>query len=256
MFGRRTRAFVFAAVAALSAACGQNASGSGQSPATSEKPAKMTFEVVLLDDAPDPFNPLPEGAPKGISTFQELIVNGPESIDTRTFVRLVVQPGETLEQARTRAKPWFDQIKLPPGDRLLFQEITEENEVTKKREGVGVRTFIGTSTVVLTRDDVGDATLGVSPDQEEKPQPVAMIQLAAESGKRFQKFTAENVLKRLGVLIDGKVVMAARIQEEIAGGKISISLDPEIPYEPRRAELERIVNGIRPGGAPPPLPPK
>jgi hypothetical protein len=241
---------LLAAVAAPLGACsGGSASSTGTSSAET-KPARMTFEVIVLDDKPDPFATLPEGAPKGIAPFQEVVVFGPDAIETRTYVRLVVQPGETWQDAKKRAKPWFDKIALPPGDRLVFSEIVEENEVTKKREAVGARTFVATSTVVLTRDDVAEASVGAMPDPDNKPQPVAMIQLTPAAGERFRQFTKENVFVRLGVTVDGNVVMAARIQEEIQGGKISISLDPEMPYEARRAELQRIADGLKPAGAP------
>lgn len=233
-------------------ACGDSsapASGAGAA-ATDTKPARMTFEVVVLDDKPDPFATLPPDAPKGIAPFQEVIVLGPDAIETRSYVRFVVQPGESWPLAKQRAKPWFDKIALPPGDRLVFSEIVEENEVTKQREPVGARTFVATSTVVLTRDDIAEAKVGAVPDHEQKPQPVALIQLTAQAGERFRQFTKENVFRRLGVMINGNVVMAARIEDEITGGQISVSLDPDIPYEARRAELLQIVSGISPAAPP------
>jgi hypothetical protein len=238
---------IFAVTASLAlplAAC------SGKSgPASSgeaAKPARMTLDVVVLDDKPDPFAKLPDGAPKGLSTFQEIVVMGPEAVEVRTFVRLVVQPGETLAQAQARAKPWFDKVALPPGDRLVFQQIEEENEVTKQREAVGVRTFIATSQTVLTQDDVGDATLGAAPDENQKPQPVANLLLKPDAAQRFQKFTKENALKRIAVIVDGNVLMSARIQEEITGGQLSISLDPDTPYEIKRLRLQSVVDGLKP----------
>ena len=232
------------ALAAPLAACG-NGSPSGTASAET-KPARMTFEIVMLDDQPDPFATLPPGAPKGIAPFQEIVVLGPDAIEARTFVRLVVQPGETLAQAMTRAKPWFDAVQLPPGDRLVFSQVKEENEVSKKLEPVGARTFIATDKVVLTRDDVADAAVGAIADPEGKPQAVVNIQLTPAAGERFRELTKANVFRRLGVMIDGDVVMAARIQEEIQGGKIAVSLDPDIPYEARRAELQRIADGLKP----------
>lgn len=242
----RPRALAILAALAALAACGNGSSPTSGAAAAEAKPARMTFEVVLLDDEPDPFAKLPAGAPKGIAPFQEVVVLGPEAVETRTFVRLVVQPGETFPQAMQRAKPWFDAVPLPPGDRLVFSEITEENEVTKKLEPVGVRTFVATGTVALTRDDVAGARVTAVADPEGKPQTVAMLQLTPAATERFHKFTKENALRRLGVMIDGNVVMAARIQEEITGGTISISLDPDLPQDARRAELQRIADGLEP----------
>ena len=113
------------------------------------------------------------------------------------------------------------------------------------------RSSIATSKVLLTEADVADATVGAAPDENEKPQPVALIQLTPSAGERFRQFTKENALRRIAVMIDGNVVMSARIQEEITGGKISISMDPEMPYETKRAELERMVGGLKAKAAAP-----
>lgn len=254
MVASRSRALsLFALVAALAVPCLSACSGNGSSStagAADAKPARMTMSVILLDDHPDPFTPLPEPVPKGVSPFQEVVVFGPDAVEVRTFVRLVVQPGESLPQALTRARPWLDARPLPPGDRFVFSEIREENELTKQREAVGVRTFVATSRVILTQDDVVDASVGAAPDQEGKPQPLATIQLSPDASERFRQFTKENMLARIAVLLDDRVVMSARIQDEITGGKISIGMDPETPYEVRRAELDRMVAGIRPKNAP------
>lgn len=239
----------------LVAGCSNGASGGASATTTSTAPHKMTFAVVLLDDVPDPFAKPAEPIPKGISSFQEPVILGPQQIELRTFVRLVIQPGETLDQARARAKPWFDAIPLPKGDRLMFNRIEEENEVTKKREGVGVRTFVATSTVVLTQDDVAAAKLDAGPDQEGKPQPFALVQLTPDAGERFRVFTKQNALRRIAVAVDDDVIMTARIQDEIVGGQISIALDPETAFDVKKAQLQALVDGLNPPGASMPAPP-
>lgn len=238
--------FVAALAVSFALGCGGGGSGSAGATSTATAPHKPTFSVVLLDDKPDPFDKPPPPVPKGISQFQEVVVLSPEDIQQRTFVRLVVQPGETLDQARARAKPWFDAIPLPPGDRLLYSTIEEENEITKKREAVGVRTFIGTSTVVLTHDDVGDAGMDAAPDPEGKPQVFAMIQLNPNATERFRQFTKNNPLRRIAIMFDDNVIMSARIEGEITGGQLRISLDPEAPFDARKAEIQEIVSALKP----------
>ncbi len=233
----------------FAAGCSGTSSSSEASTASSSAPHRATFSVVLLDDKPDPFATLPPPVPKGISSFQEVVVLSPEDIQAHTFVRLVVQPGETLDQARARAKPWFDAIPLPAGDHLVYSRIEEENEVTKLREGVGVRTYVATSTVVLTQDDIADAGLDALPDQEGKPQPFAMIQLKPNASESFRLFTKQNALRRIAVMFDENVIMSARIQDEITGGKLSISLDPEAAFDVKKAELQRLVDALKPRAA-------
>ncbi len=251
-----TRFALVLSVIATLCAC-DNSATTGASPSASpqeNKPSGPSFEVVVLDDKPDPFATLPEPVPKGISQFQEGVIFSPEDIQTRTYVRLVIQPGETLPQAMSRAKPWFEKFQLPAGDRLLFSEIVEDNEITKTREPVGVRTYVGTSQTVLTQTDVESAEVGAQPDQKNKPQPVAIVQLTPIAARKFQQFTKENMLRRIAVMSSGNVLMAPLIQDEIAGGKLTIGLDPEMEYAPKRAELERFVSAIRPKTAAPSVP--
>lgn len=241
-------------LAASLPACG-NGSSSGPSGATTSTPAQALsgppFEVVLLDDQPDPFGTLDPPVPAGISSFQEPVIFSPEDIQARTYVRLVIQPGEDLAKAMARAKPWFDARKLPPGDRLVFSQIIEENEITKQREPVGVRTYVATDKVLLTKDDVASASVGAVPDSDNKPQPVAMVQLNPIASERFREETRKNVFRRLAVMTNGNVLMAPLIQAEIAGGKLTISADPDLPYELKRAELQRLVDAIAPKSAAP-----
>lgn len=256
--GARSRAllavFAACALAASLPACGNSSSGpSGAT--TSAAPAEALsgppFEVVLLDDQPDPFATLDPPVPAGISSFQEPVIFSPEDIQTRTYVRLVVQPGEDLPKAMARARPWLDARKLPPGDRLVFSQIVEENELTKKREAVGVRTYVATNEVLLTKDDVASATLGAMPDKDNKPHPVAIVQLNPLASERFREATKKNVFRRLAVMTNGNVLMAPLIQDEIAGGKLTIAADPDLPYDLNRAELQRLVDAIAPKSAAP-----
>ncbi len=209
-------------------------------------PLRPPFEVVLLDDQPDPFATLDPPLPAGISSFQEPVIFSPEDIQERTYVRLVIQPGETLAKAMARAKPWFDARKLPPGERFVFSQIVEENEHTKQREAVGVRTYVATNKVLLTKDDVATATVGAVPDKDNKPQPVALVQLNPIAAERFRDDTRKNVFRRLAVMTHGNVLMAPLIQDEIAGGKLTIGADPDLPYDLKRSELQRLVDAIKP----------
>jgi hypothetical protein len=236
-------------LAASLPACGNSSSGPAGA-TTSAAPAEALsgppFEVVLLDDQPDPFATLDPPLPAGISSFQEPVIFSPEDIQERTYVRLVIQPGEDLAKAMARARPWFEARKLPPGERFVFSQILEENEHTKKREAVGVRTYVATNKVLLTKDDVATATVGAVPDKENKPQPVALVQLNPIAAERFRDDTRKNVFRRLAVMTHGNVLMAPLIQDEIAGGKLTIGADPDLPYDLKRSELQRLVDAIKP----------
>lgn len=71
-----------------------------------------------------------------------------------------------------------------------------------------------------------------------KPMPAILIQFKEDSKKKLHKLTSENINKRLGIFINGQLIMAPIIMEPISGGSVKIS------GEFTREETQRIVNDI------------
>lgn len=239
--------------------CGNSGPSPAPAASSAPSPASLPWQVVLVDDLPNPFEPLPPNAPVGIATFPETVVtrmNGPEpEIDTRPYVRLVIQPGETPAQMWKRAEPWFSAIKLPPGDRLMLEDVVEVDEKTRAREVVGVRTHVVTDRVALTRNDVATAqlieektpppTLGAPPGTvPERPDPMVRILLKPEGATKLAAFTRDNVYRRIAVTLGDRVLMVARIQQEISGGEISFSMSGEQSYSQKVEDAKRFLSAL------------
>ena len=74
---------------------------------------------------------------------------------------------------------------------------------------------------VLTGDTL--TTAQVQFDQSRFNAPIVGLRFNAEGAKVFGKVTAENVGRRLAIVLDGKVQSAPRIQEAIPGGEAVIT---------------------------------
>lgn len=90
-----------------------------------------------------------------------------------------------------------------------------------KREGRdgGERLIAVSSKAVLTGENIANASTAVDPLNI----PTIFIQFDQQGTSRFSKITRENVGKRLAILLNGEVLAAPVIREEIMGGKATIS---------------------------------
>lgn len=68
------------------------------------------------------------------------------------------------------------------------------------------------------------------------------LRLTDKGSKRFQDITRENIKKRIGVIVDGVLVLAPYIMAEITGGIMSIYF--ELPKEKADAIAEKINHAI------------
>jgi len=63
----------------------------------------------------------------------------------------------------------------------------------------------------------------VSIEEDSYGYPNLFLDLKPEATKKFATLTANNLQKKLAILVGGKLIMAPVIQTEIPGGKIQIS---------------------------------
>jgi preprotein translocase subunit SecD len=68
--------------------------------------------------------------------------------------------------------------------------------------------------------------------------PVIRYKLDEAGAKRFDAFTQENIMKKIGVVLDGRLVLAPTIQSRITGG------GGEIPLNRSKEELAAIAAGL------------
>jgi SecD/SecF fusion protein len=113
--------------------------------------------------------------------------------------KLVSQDAEKLKQAI--------QGNLPEGLELKYSQDDNEPLLLDKQ-------------TVLTGDSLIDASVRF---QTEFNEPVVSLQFNAEGAKKFAKITADNVGRRLAIVLDGKVQSAPNIKEPIPSGEAVIT---------------------------------
>jgi preprotein translocase subunit SecD len=105
------------------------------------------------------------------------------------------------------------QSKIPPGDEILFERVEEEKGPVNKRP------YLVKQRAAMTGDSLRDAlvTIGEFNDAQ------VSVTFDGAGSAQFERLTAENVKKRLAIVLDRSVYSAPVIQERIAGGRAQIS---------------------------------
>jgi preprotein translocase subunit SecD len=85
----------------------------------------------------------------------------------------------------------------------------------------------------LTNSDIERAKLGKDADGK----PVVEISFTKDGGKKMAKLTGDHIGKSLAILIDGKVIMAPRINDPISG---SAMIDGRFTNEEAANLIKRI----------------
>lgn len=91
-----------------------------------------------------------------------------------------------------------------------------------------------TNTPQLTLSDIESATLEpinwapdamkMFPKQRETPPPYQiLLKLTSAGQEKFSRITSQNLNRRLGIILDGKLIMAPSIKEPITSGEVVIS---------------------------------
>ncbi len=104
---------------------------------------------------------------------------------------------------------------IPPGDEILSQKITDKETGVVTR-----RPYLLKKRALITGDVLTDARTRIKSDFNE---PYVSIDFDARGARLFDQITAENVKKRLAIVLDNNVYSAPVIQERISGGKAQIS---------------------------------
>ncbi|MGD0626768.1 MAG: protein translocase subunit SecD [Thermodesulfobacteriota bacterium] len=128
---------------------------------------------------------------------------------------------------------------IPPGDEILSQKITERETGVVTR-----RPYLLKKRGLITGDVLTDARMRIKSDFNE---PYVSIDFDARGARLFDQITAENVKKRLAIVLDNNVYSAPVIQERISGGKAQISGS----FTPEEASDLAIV--LRAGALPAPV---
>jgi preprotein translocase subunit SecD len=120
-----------------------------------------------------------------------------------------VAPGEEEDLLKKFAD------KIPPDDEILFEKrVNAETGVIRKVP------ILLKKQAVLTGDLLSDAKVNIDTRFSE---PYVSLSFNEAGAKLFEEITAENVKKRLAIILDNTVYSAPVIQEKIAGGNAQIT---------------------------------
>ncbi len=128
---------------------------------------------------------------------------------------------------------------IPPGDEILYQKVTDPQTGVVTR-----RPYLLKKRPLMTGDVIADARMRIKSDFNE---PYVSMDFNAQGARLFDQITAENVKKRLAIVLDNNVYSAPVIQERISGGKAQITGS----FSPEEAQDLAIV--LRAGALPAPV---
>jgi preprotein translocase subunit SecD len=104
---------------------------------------------------------------------------------------------------------------VPPGDEIVYQ--IEENPATRRTTKTP---FLLKKRTLLTGAYLTDARVQIDSQFNE---PYVSINFDKKGARIFERITADNVNKRLAIVLDQNVYSAPVIQEKIAGGQARIT---------------------------------
>jgi protein-export membrane protein SecD len=111
----------------------------------------------------------------------------------------------------------FLKTKIPEGSEIAFQKTVSKmnNEIEK------MIPYLVEKNTKLTGDDLQDAYVQID---QQKNEPYVGLNFKTNGAKMFEDITANNIGKRMAVILDGNVYTAPNIQTKIAGGRAQITL--------------------------------
>jgi len=104
--------------------------------------------------------------------------------------------------------------KLPEGSQILFERGVERDTGREYRIPYLVK-----KRVMLTGDVLSDARVAIGQFND----PYVSITFDGKGGREFERITAENVKKRMAIVLDSTIYSAPVIQERISGGRAQIT---------------------------------
>ncbi len=128
---------------------------------------------------------------------------------------------------------------VPPGDIVL-----NEKRIDRKTGRMSEIPILLKNRAVLTGDSVETARVAIS---DRFGEPYVALKFKPEGAREFDRITAENVKRRLAIVLDGVVYSAPVIQERISGG------DAQITGSFSEEEAKILAIALRSGALPAPV---
>lgn len=128
---------------------------------------------------------------------------------------------------------------VPPGDIVL-----NERRLDRKTGRTTDVPILLKNRAVLTGDSIETARVAIS---DRFGEPYVSLKFKSDGAREFDRITAENVKKRLAIVLDGVVYSAPVIQERISGG------DAQITGSFTEEEAKILAIALRSGALPAPV---
>jgi protein-export membrane protein SecD len=165
------------------------------------KTAKLEFKIVHDELASYSAAQVPP-------TLQKLM-------DDSEAAGIVYKKGERFSEYVVKMNEFYKD--LPKGHELVFEK--NLNPVTNEIESL--LPYVVEAATKLNGDQLQDATVRIN---QEDNQPYVSLTFKSQGANLFEQITADNVNRRLAIILDGNVYSAPNIQQRIAGGNAQITL--------------------------------
>lgn len=146
-----------------------------------------------------------------------IVVQLPGVKDTDRAIRLIGQTArlefKLVDEEHSVEKALTD--GPPPGT-----EIVEEVETDPQSGRTKKTPFLIQKQLMMTGEYITDARVSID---NQYNTPYVSLSFDAKGARLFERITADNVKRRLAIILDGVVKSAPVIQEKISGGKASIT---------------------------------
>ncbi len=106
------------------------------------------------------------------------------------------------------------QSQVPEGDEILFERVADKDTGREFR-----RPYLVKKRVMLAGDVLSDAQVSIGQFND----PYVAVSFDSKGAREFDRITAENVKKRMAIVLDNTIYSAPVIQERISGGRAQIS---------------------------------
>ncbi len=146
-----------------------------------------------------------------------------------------------LEAAR---EALYEADAVPEGTVLAFERV-------ERGQQRYYRTYVLRDRAGITGDYLTDARVAL--DQQRGGRPYVALEFDREGARVFEELTAENVQRRMAIVLDDTVNSAPVIQERIGGGRASITLGSMEGYDAMMREAGDLALVLRAGALPAPV---
>ncbi len=182
----------------------------------------VSLAIHEVDDSVDAFASLVSSMPRDVSLGEETVWTAGVPVLTH-FAEVVLQPGESLPDARSRLHRFVQGVPLPAGRKFALQKTHEERGASRERSWAW-RTFVVHTEAVITDEHLAAATLR---PHEEFSDGFSLQLVFDEAGTRLlSELTERCVDRRIGMLLDGEVQIAPVVRSRIDGGRADVWLPP------------------------------